>query len=359
LLIWAQQEVLDAAANASLAARSRGGIANMDSQFGYGQLTLAFPFLTMLFAISQDGYTYPGHQILSRRLIHEPHVPTTFSDVVQLRTVLVVPPIRHVHQLISLGNIPEGVIMRTFGFAFVLLAFSLSFGKAQTPPNDPGVYLLHAVKAVADSGQANDPAAVAALINLSFTNSGYSEAVPDSCKPAGQWKRNIYNVTGNNWFHPLPTGKQYLIRPSLLYVPGPTKLTLDYPKIGYSTLNYEGCSVPSGLNSAQSSGYLDFDNIPTYACINAAQVKAVFPSPKPAITSPGQLSRTPPPSQTFGPPPSFTFERVYDVPDVEVVFNFMRVADESSPYKMSECLLGVELLANYPMGPLHKPHFSN
>ena len=64
----------------------------MDSQFGYGQLTLAFPFLTMLFAISQDGYTYPGHQILSRRLIHEPHVPTTFSDVVQLRTALVVPP---------------------------------------------------------------------------------------------------------------------------------------------------------------------------------------------------------------------------------------------------------------------------
>jgi len=53
---------------------------------------LAFPFLTMLFAISQDGYTYPGHQILSRRLIHEPHVPTTFSDVVQLRTALVVPP---------------------------------------------------------------------------------------------------------------------------------------------------------------------------------------------------------------------------------------------------------------------------
>jgi hypothetical protein len=36
------------------------GIANMDSQFGYGQLTLAFPFLTMLFAISQDGYTHPG-----------------------------------------------------------------------------------------------------------------------------------------------------------------------------------------------------------------------------------------------------------------------------------------------------------
>ena len=64
----------------------------MDSQFGYGQLTLAFPFLTMLFAIGQDGYTYPGHQILSRRLIHEPHVPTTFSDVVQLRTALVVPP---------------------------------------------------------------------------------------------------------------------------------------------------------------------------------------------------------------------------------------------------------------------------
>jgi hypothetical protein len=249
--------------------------------------------------------------------------------------------------------------MRLFWLVSLLPYAFLPFAEAQTPPADPGDYLLRAVKAVADSGQADNPVAVASLMNLSFTNSGYAEAVPNSCKSAGQWKRNIYDVTSNDWFHPLPTGKQYLIRPNLLYVPGPTKLKLDYPKIGYSTLNYEGCNVPSGLNSAQTSGYLDFDNIPTYACINAAEVKAVFPSPQAASPSNGNLSRTPSLPQTFGPPPSFTFRRVYEISDVEVVFNFMRVVDDNSPHKMSECLLGIELLANYPIGPLHKPHFGN
>jgi len=248
--------------------------------------------------------------------------------------------------------------MRIFGLILVLLGTFVSFASAQNLSSDPGDYLLRAVRAVADSGRANDPAAVSAAMHLSFNNSGYTEtASPLSCKPSARWKRNIYDVIGDNWFHQLPNGIRVLVFPPFTYMGGQNKLSLGSPTIEYSTLNFEGCNREGypGLNSAQSSGYIELKNIPRYACITEEQIKAIFPS----LITPSEDLRSSNGIPLPRSPRTLTYDRLYNVPDGQLDFVLVPVPNGNRPPNSSACLLDLLLSVNYPAGPLHKPQFGN
>ena len=86
---------------------------------------------------------------------------------------------------------------------------------SQTLPTDPGTYLLHVVKAVTDSGRADDPATVANLLQVSLTPVNYENHGVISCPATPAMQGNVsldYLITGNTWFHALPTGKRVLVK---------------------------------------------------------------------------------------------------------------------------------------------------
>ena len=239
--------------------------------------------------------------------------------------------------------------MRIFGLAFVLLGAFLSFATAQTPPTDPGDYLLHAVKAVADSGRPDDPATVAALLNLPFSETSHS--VWGGCPAGGDRIDDNYAVTGSNWFHPLPTGEPHMIIQIPFQVGDvpirgplppswgkPIQTVLGDPDIGYSSTGTLRCA---DLNQNQLFVSLTFNNIPAYACISEAQIKAAFPEAGPP----------PPNPYPFHPPPP---EFVYSNAGTLVQFQMTLYPGVPDPHHQPVCLMGMSINGRFQYGPLHK-----
>jgi hypothetical protein len=237
--------------------------------------------------------------------------------------------------------------VRIFGLNLILIVIFSSFAEAQVTQPDPGEYFLRVIKAVADSNSVDNPENVSAMLHMSFTNSGYTEAPPNSCKPDAQWIRNLYNEARQNWFHPLPTGN-----PSALYPAGytgpKTKTALIHPTVKYSTFITKGCERN---NADESAGYLDFYNIPAYACISEVQIKTIFPGVEPPAGPEG-------PGIT-GPAPSITYPRFYLTKNVRIIFDLMPISKGTEPDNISECLYDLHLTAIYPLRSLHKPDLSH
>ena len=80
----------------------------------------------------------------------------------------------------------------------------------QKSPIDPGAFLLRSVKAVADSGRADNPGIVASLLHTSLVPKNYANHIsgPYSVTPDDQSFVSInYDMADKNWFHELPTGQ--------------------------------------------------------------------------------------------------------------------------------------------------------
>jgi hypothetical protein len=235
--------------------------------------------------------------------------------------------------------------MRIFGLAFVLLGAFLSFSDAQTPPPDPGDYLLRTAKAVADSGQVDNPAAVSDLLHMTLTRSGHGVMGPgpESCPAGGHRVDNNYAVVGNDWFHPLPTGKQHMLIQYRSRHPNgkQTEVALGNPQIDYGTLGLLGCATPS-----QNSiiGYIDFNNIPAYACISEAQIKAIFPNtlPLPPVTSGGW-------GDDFD----------YLNADAQVSFQMTLQPGVTDPHHQPVCLMHMHIDGRYILSASQKLNFLN
>ncbi len=101
--------------------------------------------------------------------------------------------------------------MRKLGLALALLGAFFWSASAQTSSLSKGDYLLHSIKAVADSGRADDPSYVSALMHLHFTQTSHTVDGMGTYCPAGATESfNTYTTTGDNWFPP-PMGKRKMI----------------------------------------------------------------------------------------------------------------------------------------------------
>jgi hypothetical protein len=236
--------------------------------------------------------------------------------------------------------------MRIFGLAFVLLGALLSFASAQTPQADPGDYLLRAVKAVADSGRANDSATVSALMHLSLAQTGHSVwGAAGECPGGGRRIDDTYAVTGDNWFHPLPSGKQHMIiqyLPQLILNPNgkQTEAPLGDPQFSYDTRGVLHCAQPS---QNEVGADINFNNIPAYACISKAQIESIFPNlgPGDEVTDAG-----------WGP------DFAYSENDTRVNFQMTLRPGVTDPHHQLVCLMDLSLFSRSQFGSLHEPDLS-
>jgi hypothetical protein len=263
--------------------------------------------------------------------------------------------------------------MRIFALAAVLLGVFISLARAETLPPDPGDDLLRAMKLVVDSGRADDPASTGALLHLNLVRTAGSLNPPGTC-PAGAYQfENEYGVIGDSWFHSLPTGKKDMRLANIVGDIGMRGYrTVGDPAFRYFINSEDGhqtnCAGP-GVGLVRS--IIDFNNIPSYACISEAQIAAIFPKifliqygvPS-NISYFEYLAR----GQYSGPVvlPHVDPNRPYDTP----VTGYVGV-DKSKPYAyvdftMTEapldnqppCLLDLHLDAGYRYGPLHRPDTS-
>lgn len=177
--------------------------------------------------------------------------------------------------------------MRIFWLSFVLLGAFLSFAGAQTPPADPGDYLLHVAKSLADSGRLDDPDIAGSLLHMSVSRSSHYQGWWHNSCPAGGYNfDDEYAVTGINWFHTLPTGTKNMrtfppvvgdiAMPPTPGNPGPFPYDIiGSPNFGYDVgVIYKCVGLGYGLISAR----IDFGNIPGYACISRKKIETIFPN---------------------------------------------------------------------------------
>jgi hypothetical protein len=269
-----------------------------------------------------------------------------------------------------MGNDRESA-MRIFGLFFVFLSAFLSFAHAQTPPSDPGTYLLRVVKELVESGRVDDSARVAVILNMKLTRTNLSLSTPDAC-PAGTYQFEAdYVVTGNGWFHSLPTGMKStptagiaVGRPFPRYYSIVSKPGLTY-KIQSNDFDKQNCV---GLDFGKVGANMEFDNIPSYACISAAQLVSVFPKivyidrdfpDRPGTfqyLATGQYSSEialhyVDKNRPFEGPSTDQLELDTDVPHAYVDF----IMPSAGPDHRPPCLLSMYISAEYNYGALHRP----
>jgi hypothetical protein len=260
--------------------------------------------------------------------------------------------------------------VRIFKLIFLLLIASPSSASAQRVSSNPGSDLLQVVKAVTDSGRVDDPAAVSALMHLSFNRTSHRVVGPgpDTFTGAAGSKMvsSKYVETGDNWFPPPPSKQKmvYVDDRDRLFNPinparfpsheaqvtgvyalgfGFNELTqrdpsgkngrevvLNHPRIDYTAGGFSG-------DHGESDASIKIFDIPAYACITDAQITAVFKSAaaahvKPAATAPmGRDS--------------------YDYQSSNATVGFVILP---LPGLGLECLISMDLEARYPLGPLHR-----
>jgi len=210
---------------------------------------------------------------------------------------------------------------------------------SQTPPTDPGTYLLHVVKVVTDGGRVDDPAVVANLLHASLTPIDYENDGVISCptKPAMQGHVYLdYLITGNTWFHALPTGKRVLVKGfSTMSAVKLTNLPIGDPTLSYNIAGQVACTKSS---SDGVSAQITFDNIPPYACISTAQIKSFFPSAY----------------HPTGLPKWAIADLRYSNADSNVDFTMTTSTYPGAPAHQPVCLKAINIGASYPWGGLHK-----
>jgi hypothetical protein len=224
-------------------------------------------------------------------------------------------------------------------------------------PAAPGPKLLMLAKKLADNGQLDNLDSVAGILNLTLALDTHSESGPVSCAavPPGDSGYNIsdsYAITGNGWFHALPSGKTLLVNPErndwMPRSPGPGPTSPHYVPLGAPVFSYQvgsgmSCPTPSPRDGVGAG--VAFNNIPAYACISDALVRTIFP-PGPA----DELGRT-----IDGPGPDFA----YFHKDTRVFFSLTWPGREKSdPPNQPNCLLSISMGGHYPFGPLHKSDFN-
>ena len=234
----------------------------------------------------------------------------------------------------------RGVSMRKFGLTLVLLSAFFSFAHAQTPsPID----LLRMVKTLADSGRADDPNTIARTLHLSLIRSDHTDSVLTDyafsssllkCQPTGHWIIDHYRATGT------------------VGLVGLADITLE-------TVGFQRCSAPTWDGS---SGFLGIGSYPTAlqlgttpaaSCITEANIKAIFPPPPPP-PPPRPGHRPIEESLGWGPPAELSYS---PAPHVNVGFMMADVPKPGGTFAL--CLSNIELIAHYPLGPLHKLDLKN
>lgn len=225
-------------------------------------------------------------------------------------------------------------------------------------PAAPGPKLLLMIKKLANNGQLDDPSSVASLLNLPLALSAHAESGPVSCAavPQGDAGYDIsdsYAITGKNWFHALPSGKNLLVNPDRNdWMPigplGPRPAAPQYVPLGAPIFSYQiksGMSCPKPSPRDGIGAGIGFDNIPAYACISDALVRTIFP-PGPA----DELGRT-----IDGPGPDFA----YFHNDTRVFFSLTWPGwEKSDPPNQPDCLQSISLGSHYAFGSLHKSDFT-
>lgn len=221
-------------------------------------------------------------------------------------------------------------------------------------PAAPGPKLLLLAKQVADNGQSDQPVKVANILHLAFTLSTHEERGPASCSASpdqGQYSSDSYVITGDNWFHPLPTGKDLLIDegpdPFGNPVSGP-------PAFTYTVTSQRSCST-TGFRDGVSVDIV-FDNIPAYACISGDEARAIF-SPSPGLMGP---------TGTAGAPVvDLGYAHEHTVVDFFSVFGFRWSSDtafmqreSADPHNEPNCLERMEIGSFYPFSAQHVSDFS-
>lgn len=260
--------------------------------------------------------------------------------------------------------------MRKLGLAVVLLGAFFWPASAKTPSLSKGDYLLHSIKAVADSGRADDPSYVSALMHLHFTQTSHTVDGMGTYCPAGATESfNTYTTTGDNWFPP-PMGKRQMIYANdddplfnrISPSPTGTQLTGAYflgfgfveptqrdpsgksgreivfinPDIDYEINSIKGCKGNDGIRAS-----IQFRDIPAYVCISPAQIKATFPKAN---------SPLPPPPGSTAPMGSESYD--YQGLNANVGFVVLPL-----PGWRALCLISVGIDAKYSFGSLHKYDF--
>jgi hypothetical protein len=259
--------------------------------------------------------------------------------------------------------------VRLFGLIFVLMSTFLSFARAQTLTPAPSNDLLQVVKAVADSGRADDPASVSALMHLSFsmTHHGVVGPGPGTFTGAAGSKMvsDIYAEAANSWFPPSPSKQKmiYVDDHDKLFNPidparfphgvqitgvyelgfGFDELTqrdpsekdgrevvLNHPRIEYTTGGFSG-------NDGVSYASIKIFDIPAYACISAKQITAVFTRGAAAHVTPGATALMGGDS--------------YDYQTSNATVGFVVLP---LPGGGPDCLISIDLEAKYHLGPLHR-----
>lgn len=230
---------------------------------------------------------------------------------------------------------------------------AFSSASNRTPQPDSGVYLLRAVKFVADSGRIDDPEIVSKMLHLSLSAGDYGNTIDLSCstQPRGQSYVSLdYLMTGQTWFHPLPTGKRVLVKgfPNIFAVKL-ADIPIGDPAFSYNVGGQVGCTK----SSADGIGALIiFDDIPPYACISTAQIKAIFPSAHPRTIGPrlywGDLGYS-----------NDGADLQYTDDNANVDFTMTSSARPGVPANQPECLKTIGIDAFYPFGGSHRLRIEN
>jgi hypothetical protein len=230
-------------------------------------------------------------------------------------------------------------------------------------PASPAARLLLLAKRVADSGETDDPASVARLLHLSITLSTRNISSPASCAESPDQSRgatNTYIITGNSWFHALPSGKRLIVyqpdpewhnHPDAKPKTGP----IGDPKIEYLISGSLACRGTSPQNGISAT--ITFDNIPAYACIDFKLAATILPpGPSSILGGPGTDGYQGPDmayasqdsivffNSTFGPP--------WAVPS-------WWTKNSDTLLNQPNCLKTIEIASRYPFGPRHKFDFTD
>ena len=226
----------------------------------------------------------------------------------------------------------------------------------QTPPPDPGMFLLRAVKAIADSGRADDPGIVANLLHTSLTPENYTNDIATSCSATPDFRNfvNIYYfMAADSWFHALPTAKRVL-RGGFAIVSGSvvfTGIPFDAPRFTDNIFGNVTCTpAPTDLVGT----WITFANIPPYACISQQQIKSVFPDVRP-----------PPPGDNASESASLRYTTPISTTDGQmfvdafVDFGMMSSGPGGLQPNQPDCLAGIDIHGLYHLGGVHKLNLGN
>jgi hypothetical protein len=159
--------------------------------------------------------------------------------------------------------------MARIGPLLTVLGVFLTFISVRPASANPGTSLLEMMKTAAYSDQLGNPSFVETTFHLSLTP--FRNAPPASREACLKTPfTNGYLGTGD-WYHPLPTGLQNIKYPDFHGPLGPVKRGV----IGSPTIVYRLSCSPSEADG--TNAYLAISNIPRYACISEAQIRAAFP----------------------------------------------------------------------------------